>query len=217
MATVVALMDRDSFEADTDVLVIVDPGERTLLWVPRDLWCEALGDRVNRAFALGGQALLGSALAEHGITAGHGICLLRRAVEAGLAGLTVTMSVRRRLEFWYPLEPRRPIEEGRKRIVFEPPIERLSAERIHQWMGARYAVEGPDGDLGRIQRQQELIAVLGDGFDFARFLDGVGDIRVSGKAAIHEVAQARWNWAFKIMGGLEPAKLRGKEVLMGAG
>jgi hypothetical protein len=43
MATVVSVMDRPSFEARADNIAIVDPWERTLTWVPRDLWCEGIG------------------------------------------------------------------------------------------------------------------------------------------------------------------------------
>jgi hypothetical protein len=73
MATAVAIMDRPSFDSNTDVLVVADPAARSLVWIPRDLW----------------------------------------------------------------LSPQRPIEEGKRRIVFKPPFEELSGERIHQWIGAR--------------------------------------------------------------------------------
>ena len=43
--------------------------------MPRDLWCEDLGDRINRAYELGGHAGLKAALAEHGIDAEHGLVL----------------------------------------------------------------------------------------------------------------------------------------------
>ena len=75
------------------------------------------------------------------------------------------------MEFWYPLTPTSPIREAKKRIVFEPPIEKLSGERLHQWLGARRRIDKPSDDRGRIVRQQELVAVaLGEGIDFRRFI-----------------------------------------------
>ena len=47
MSTIIGVTDRAGFAANTDNLVLVEPGERRLLWIPRDLWCPALGDRIN--------------------------------------------------------------------------------------------------------------------------------------------------------------------------
>src|SRR5215212_5544445 len=154
MATVIGVMDRDSFGANTDVIVLADSSARELLWIPRDLWCESLGDRVNRAFALGGHVGLSVALAEHGIAGEHSVCLLPAAVGSAFDGLEVEVPVDERIELWYPLAPQRSIKEGRKRVVFEPPVERLAGERLHQWIGARYGVARPGSDLERIRRQQ---------------------------------------------------------------
>src|SRR5690606_8899462 len=109
---------------------------------------------------------------EIGLAVAEGLCLGREAVKEGLAGAEVLMPVTRPLEFWYPLAPELEIEDGRKPVRFEPPVERLAGERLHQWIGARYSDADADaGDLRRIERQQELLAVmLGEGFDFARFL-----------------------------------------------
>ena len=62
----VGVLDSDDWAANTDNLAVVEPARRRLTWVPRDLWCESVGDRVNRAFATGGHGLLVEALAEHG-------------------------------------------------------------------------------------------------------------------------------------------------------
>jgi hypothetical protein len=50
-------MDRDSRSADTDNVVLVEARRRRLLWVPRDLWSQLLGDRINVAYRLGGDPL----------------------------------------------------------------------------------------------------------------------------------------------------------------
>ena len=215
MATVVSVMDRASFKANTDNIVVVDPEERRLTWVPRDLWCEEIGDRVSRAFALGEHDLILAALASHGISVQHSICLSREAVESGLEGATVMMPVRERLDLWYPLYPTGKIKEGRKRVAFEPPVARLSGERIHQWIGARYRVGAGGSDFQRIRRQHELVAVmLGDGFDFRRFLDSPEAVMVSSQDAIDEVSRVRAGWRFETVGGLEYARRDEKEVLV---
>ncbi|WFP61834.1 MULTISPECIES: hypothetical protein [unclassified Mesorhizobium] len=37
-AVVVAILDRDNWTANTDIIVVVDVARRRLTWVPRDLW-----------------------------------------------------------------------------------------------------------------------------------------------------------------------------------
>ena len=54
MATVVGILDQDSWSARTDNIVVADPVAKSLTWIPRDLWCAVLGDRINEAFALAG-------------------------------------------------------------------------------------------------------------------------------------------------------------------
>lgn len=172
MSTVVTIMDRESWQANTDNIVVVDPLHEMLLWVPRDLWCECLGDRINRAFAVGGHELLRAALAEHRVEAAEGLCLRREATEQALRDVTVTVPIKNRLAFWYPLEPQRPLEEGRKLVVFEPPEERLQGERIHQWIGARYPVmneSAEDEDLGflAVKGIRRVVAALSSALRFA--------------------------------------------------
>jgi anionic cell wall polymer biosynthesis LytR-Cps2A-Psr (LCP) family protein len=215
MGTVVSVMDRDAFTANTDNIVVVDPDARTLTWVPRDLWCAGIENRVNKAFALGGHRLLIAALAEHRLRVQNSICLDRYAVERGLEGAVIPIQVPERMEFWYPLEPTMEIEEGRKRVVFESGLAHLSGERLHQWLGARYAVATAGSDLDRIDRQQRLLAVmLGLGFDFRRFLASPESVRTSSEAAIEEVSRVEAGWRFETIGPLVPARIDGKEVLL---
>ena len=214
MATVVALMDRDSFTARTDVIVVVRPERRELLWVPRDLWCSSLRDRVNVAWQRGGHPALAEALAEHDLDAEHGICLTPRAIGSTLEDETILMPLAEPLEFWYPLAPHQPIEEGRKRIRFEPPLEELRGERIHQWLGARYRTSGAGSDLQRIERQKQLLALLlGDGFDFRRFLAEPSAFQLSSLAALDDLAQVRPGWSMLTLAGLRPQMVEGKDVL----
>jgi anionic cell wall polymer biosynthesis LytR-Cps2A-Psr (LCP) family protein len=215
MATALAIMDRASFDANTDVIVVADPGRARLTWVPRDLWCEELGDRVNQAYRLGGHTVLARALCEHGIEIDHSVCARRDAIEAVAAELVVRMPVRERRAFWYPVSPTAPIEEGRREIVFEPPFEDLTGERIHQWVGARYAVDGTGTDLDRIARQQELVALLlGDGSDLSRAADNPEALRASGPEALDELGQVDATWAIATFGPLQPRTIDGKDVLV---
>jgi anionic cell wall polymer biosynthesis LytR-Cps2A-Psr (LCP) family protein len=214
MATVVAITDERSFESNTDILVVADPVTRTLLWVPRDLWCEGLRDRINQAYRLQGHDGVIRALAEHGIEARHGVYVSRAAAAAALDGVVVEVSVPERLEFWYPLSPERPIEEGRKRIAFDPPHEELSGERIHQWIGARYGADRERSDLDRIERQKVLLeALLRDGYDFNRALAPGLPVEVSAPEALEELARVRPTWRFATLADLEPATMDGMKVL----
>src|SRR5687767_291255 len=118
-------MDGPSWGHNTDVLVVAQPDARRLLWVPRDLWCEGMGRRVNKAYALGGHERLAAALAEHGIEAEHSVCLRPDGIRPALGDATVTVPVRETLELRYAGEWMR----------YEPPEEELSGERLHGWIG----------------------------------------------------------------------------------
>jgi len=210
MATVVGIMDEPRWDANTDVIVVADPRTRRLLWVPRDLWCNALGARVNSAFARGGHGRLIGALAELGVEVQHAVCVRRDASERTLADVTVTVPVPRRIVLWYPLAPLRRIEDGRKQVIFEPPAESLSGERIHQWVGARH----PESDLDRIRRQQVLLrSLLERSFNFATAVRGEG-VSVSNPRALEELQQIDASWHFETYSPLTPSVVDGAQVLL---
>jgi hypothetical protein len=215
VSTAIAVMDRDAWDARTDNLAVVDPARRRVLSIPRDLWCESLRDRVNTAFARGGHAMLRAALAELGQPVDHTVCLRRAAVETALADVEVTVPVRRRLELFYPLHPTAAIEDGAKRITFEPPAETLRGERIHQWLGAAWGTRGRDWDLFRIARQQILVRrLLETGVPFGRFLAHPELVAVSDRRALEELACVRPDWRFAILDDVRGARIDGKEVLL---
>jgi anionic cell wall polymer biosynthesis LytR-Cps2A-Psr (LCP) family protein len=216
MTTVVAIMDRADWSANTDNLVVVQPSRRTLLWVPRDLWSVTIGDRVNTAFALGGHRSLIAVLAEHGIRVDHSICVRRDATERALSDLVVAVPVPRLLTFWYPLSPQAAIEDGRKLISFVPPSETLSGERLHQWIGARMEPRRAGGsDFSRISRQQVLLrALLSHGFDFRTVLADPESVRVSNALAIAEAGRVRPDWHFRVMSNVENTRIDGKAVMV---
>ena len=210
MSTIVGITDRAGFDANTDNLVLADPLLRRLLWIPRDLWCPTLGDRVNVAHRSGGHEGLCAALAEHGLEAEHSLVVTREASEAALAGVSLTVPVPARMTFEYPLSPTARIEDGRKTITFEPPAERLSGERIHQWLGARAG-----SDLHRIARQQVFMRrLLERDFAFGQLIADHERVRCSDPRALAELAGVDESWAMETLDGLEPAMMRSRKVLV---
>ena len=215
MATVVGVLDQDSWSARVDNIVVADPDTKTLTWIPRDLWCLALGDRVNEAFAFAGLPGLICALRYLGIHCEHGLVLRRGATERAAASISVEVAVDQRIDFIYPLAPTRPIEEGHKLIYFHPPSERLEGERIHQWIGARMAQERKSSDLERIQRQQVfLLALLQQSFDFKSLIADPKLVRISDKTALAELASVDSSWRMETVTGLRYERIDGKSVLV---
>lgn len=210
MSTIVGIMDRAGFDANTDNLVLVKPAEERLLWVPRDTWCPRLNNRINAAYRRGGHDLLVSALGEHGLRADNSLVLSRDASEALLSRVSVIVPVPVRMVFDYPLRPTARIEDGRKIIEFNPPAERLRGERVHQWIGARGG-----SDLHRIERQKVLLQRLLDGrFDFSAAVANPGWFRASSPQALEDLAHVRATWRFETYGPLYPAELNGMQVLV---
>jgi hypothetical protein len=210
MNTIVGIMDRAGYAANTDVLVLVEPEREWLLWVPRDLWCPKLGNRINTAYKSGGHARLVAALAEHELEAQHSLIFAREATESALAGARVVVPVPAPMIFDYPLTPTARIEDGRKTITFKPPAEILMGERIHQWLGARGG-----SDLHRLERQKVFVRrLLEQGFDFRRFIANPDWYTVSDPAALEALARVRPSWKFETLGGLTPTLIGDKDVLV---
>lgn len=212
---VVAILDRDEWNANTDVIVIVDPVLRQLMWVPRDLWVPSLRDRINAAFSIGGGEKLLAALSESRLRAEGVLCIRRGATELALDTVTITVPVRESMQFWYPLAPTLPIEAGRRVVAFHPPHETLSGERLHQWIGARTRVHGPGSDLDRIERQQVLVReLMAAGFDFAEVLRQPSLYRVAGKDPLSMLGKVRPDWHCSVFDSVQDAHLDGKAVLV---
>jgi anionic cell wall polymer biosynthesis LytR-Cps2A-Psr (LCP) family protein len=210
MSAIVLIMDRAGFDANSDVMVIADALKQTLLWIPRDLWCDVIRDRINAAYKMGGHSLVVRALKSHNLNVEKSLCFSRTATERALEQVNVTVPVPVRMEFSYPLTPTSPIEVGSKTISFNPPAERLIGERVHQWIGARRG-----SDLHRIERQKILLRrLLETCFDFSAALSDPEEFRCSDPAVLDELAQIRSNWEFETMKGLMPATIDGKMVLV---
>jgi len=204
-------MDEDNWTSNTDVMVVANLRRRRLTWVPRDLWSDRLGNRINAAFAAG-QLL--PALAELGFPCEGALCLRRGATIAALAGINVEVPVRRPLDFWYPLTPMQRIEDGRKKVSFRPPSERLSGERLHQWIGARYAVTGPSSDLHRLARQGVLLrTLLLQGTDFSGMLADPHLVRTEGADPLPVLAQVTADWRMQVFSRVHGETIGRRKVL----
>ena len=214
-ATVVAILDRDNWDANTDIIVVADVSRRRLTWVPRDLWSSLIGDRINAAFAIGGGRLLLDALAELGFAAQSSICLRRGATEAALAGAGVRVQIREPLDFWYPLTPTSRLEDGRRQVSFRPPGETLSGERLHQWIGARTMVDGQGTDFHRMRRQIVFLrALIAQGFDFRLALKDPELARITGEDPLPLLARVGVNWRMQVHDWVDDAVIDGRMVLV---
>jgi anionic cell wall polymer biosynthesis LytR-Cps2A-Psr (LCP) family protein len=212
------ILDRDGWAERTDNLVVADARRRRLVWIPRDLWSAAVGDRVNEAFARGGHAMLHAALRELGHPVEASLVLLRSAVERAFETLRITVPVDRPRHYWYPLAPTQRLQDGAKRVAFEPPEETLVGERLHQWVGARTSADPSPPklpDFDRIERQQVLVRrLLQESFDFARALEDPARVSASDARALEALGRVRADWRMTTLDRVEPATIDGKKVLI---
>lgn len=215
MATVVGILDRDSWSARTDTIIVADPVSKSLTWIPRDVWCPTLRDRINTVFAFAGIAGLLYALRELGVPCDYGLVLRRSATERASTHISVEVPVSEPLDFQYPLAPTRPIEEGHKLICFRPPSERLEGERIHQWIGARKGRGQQSSDQDRILRQQIFLrALLKQHFDFKSAIADPNLVRMSADNVLKELACIDSGWRIQTLRGLRDARIDSKMVLV---
>ncbi len=215
MSTVISIMDRGHWQRCTDNIVVADSNKRKLIWVPRDLWSDLIGDRVNEAFKRGGHLLLMNVLGSLGLQVQHSICALPEAVCRCIGNFCVEVPVVERMEFYWPLVMGTDFQQGKKAIVFSPPSEILSGERIHQWIGSRKRVDGaPCSDLNRIERQQTLIKILlENNFDFSGFLgEGVSFSEGFAPDALEAIDRT---WTFELFGRgrYRYETIQGKQVI----
>jgi hypothetical protein len=210
----VSVLDRFGWDQNTDNIVVVRPRRRELVFVPRDIWSARYRRRINAAFEHAGHEGLRQALRDLGLRVHNSVCVHREAAGAIAERVDVEVPVERELRFRYQLTPLADIEDGWRWIEFSPPAERLSGERVHQWMQARFAPEWRDsGDLRRIERQQALVrALLASGFDFAEGLDPEL-VSVDGDPG-PDLRQVRADWRMRTLGPVVPATIEERKVLL---
>jgi hypothetical protein len=123
--------------------------------------------------------------------------------------------VARPLVLRYPLAPEQRIEDGEKLVRFDPPVETLEGERVHQWIGARFEAGRPSSDLDRIARQQVFVrALLEQRFDFARAIANPDWVSTSGPHALGELPAVDASWRSRTLPRLHPVTIDGKSVLV---
>lgn len=209
------ILDEDAWHGRTDNIVIVEPKRKRLLWIPRDLWCNKINNRVNVAFRRGGHDLLMRSLNEYGFNLISRICFKRSSIAIIFRDPRVWVPVKQVMKFRYPLEPMRPIGDGRKLVTFEPPSEFLSGKRIHQWLGARITPDGTGTDLDRIDRQKIFLRrLLEQQFNFIELIEDSEDFSVSGAGAIDDIRKVGLDWRFETSGPLEDATIERRRVLI---
>ena len=193
---------------------VVEPLEKRILFIPRDLWCDTLHNRINCAFRTGGHGLLISCLYEHDMDFDASVCFRRAAIAESLRDAQIYVPIREVMKFWYPLHPTKPIEEGRKYIVFTPPGELLSGERLHQWMGARYTIDEGNSDLRRLDRHITLLRSLSEqDFDFTILVANEEHFSTYGSSAFEDLRQVRADWKLEVLGPVEHKKI-GKRLVV---
>lgn len=217
-AVAVGVMDRDGWDANTDILAVVDPVRRRVVSIPRDVWSEAVDFRINFAWAKGGPDLLRRALAELGFQVDEAVCFQRSAVSRVLDTVDVTVPVDQRRAYMYPADPLTDLRFNPAVVArFDPPSERLTGIRVHQWIGARYPLVGPSGDLDRMRRQQILVkAMLDQGVDWSAFVaDPDGHVATS-RRAFDTLRTVRSDWRFEAFEKIVPVTIRGAHVFLRA-
>ena len=218
MSTVVGIMDRNEPpNARTDINVVVDPQNRTLTWVPRDIYSSLVKNRINAVFSTGGDdEIYRRAMTELGFPVDHSIIVWPETPNRVTTNLKLEVPVDQPMRYFYPLSPWAPIEDGRKEISFMPPAEILSGERIHQWLGARYEagarrVKFPD--LDRCGRQVVFLRrLLETEFDFSPLLDG--KTRASSDKALSDVRQVDASWEMSVFDQVKEARIEKMQVLV---
>ncbi len=229
-AVCITVMDRNEWTANTDINVIVIPYNKTLLWIPRDLYCETINNRINKAYCKGREELYLKSINSLGFdfNVTNCVCLWPTAIERyidKIKSLEVPVNVKR--EFKYPLHRHIPIEKGFKVITFDEPSEILTGDRFHEWIGARYAIN-PNGFIGsdfdRIYRQQVLVKellinkfdfnIIDNDMDYDEYIKNIKDIRGLDINVINILKTVDSTWILKTVNNLVDERINNKIVLV---
>jgi hypothetical protein len=162
---ILGVMDRNSWNARTDILILINPEKKIIEWIPRDLYSSTINNRINMAYSKGQEELLLKCLNDLNIFAKYCICVLPLCFDENIKKIdNIDVPVTNNMSFYYPLHRHEEIEKGKKIINFNPPFENLKDDRFHEWIGARYIINNvnviPYPDFDRIRRQQILLKCL---------------------------------------------------------
>jgi len=163
MSIILGVMDRNDWKARTDILVFIDPEKKLIKWIPRDLYSPHINNRINVAYARGGEELLIKCLNEFNIFPKYCLCVLPLCFDENIKKIdNIDVPVQKKMSYYYPLHRHQLIENGKRLIEFNPPFENLKEDRFHEWIGARYEVSNFTRfpDFNRIHRQQILLTCL---------------------------------------------------------
>lgn len=213
-SVVVSVQDQDR---NTDNIILVNTKERTLTWIPRDLFSVRLLNRINVAFIRGGHELLLKTLKSLGYPADYSICIPNLTMRSVLKNCKVVVPVDTFMQYYYPATPFQPLEEGGKIISFSPPEETLEGERIHQFLGARTRVTAKEytdlPDFERIKRQMVFVKqLLKDKFNFEALL--TYPIEISNPDALNVIAQVTAEYQMVLYNSVKQIKINTRDVLI---
>ncbi len=174
---VIAVMDRNGWTERTDVIIVVNTTNKTIEWIPRDMYVDLIENRLNTAYKMGGSDYLIKCLEEINIHVDYCLCLLPSFIEKVFKIIdSIKVPVKNNLLFKYPLHRHQPIEDGERLVEFKAPYEILSGDRFHEWIGARFEInpiKSSYPDFNRSRRQQLLLNEIlkkKDIFDFTSLI-----------------------------------------------
>lgn len=181
--------------ARTDTIMLLhqpESGPTALISIPRDSYVEIPGhgsNKINAAFAFGGPPLLVQTVENlTGLT-------IDGYLEIGFMGVLDVVDALGGVELCYDTD----VNDPRSDLVWTAGCHQVDGTTALAFARMRYA--DPIGDIGRTQRQQQLVAAVADGalrpstllnpFAVIRITDaGLGSLRVSDGMNVFDLAQA---------------------------
>jgi LCP family protein required for cell wall assembly len=199
---------------DVIMLVRLDAasGEARILSVPRDLWVEVPGhgeDRINAAFTRGGPSLMVQTIRENlGIEVNH-------YVEIDFVGFIEMVNQLGGIEmtFAYPARDKNSglsVDAGRQILDGEQALAFARSRRYEEYQDGRW-VGVNDSDLGRAERQQQVVGAILSELKSPASIAEAGEIAgsmaenmtVDANLAAASIASLAWDFRAVITGGIE--------------
>ncbi|HLF43421.1 MAG TPA: LCP family protein [Acidimicrobiia bacterium] len=203
---------------DVVMLVRVDPvnGEARMLSIPRDLWVDIPGQgkgKINSAYAYGGPSLMVRTIQENlGIEVNH-------YVEIGFVGFQEMVDELGGIHVSFPYAAR----DGSSGLDVEAGTEVLDGEMALAYARSRKYQEYRNGswvsvdanDIGRTQRQQEVVRAILSELKTPASLASAGDLTsalashmtIDATLASSSIAGLAWDFRSLLMGGIEGSTL----------